>query len=377
MTTKIEWTDATWNPVVGCSKASPGCQHCYAETMARRMRAMGRPEYQEAHDGRGWTGRAVLVPERLSEPLRWRKPRMVFVDSMGDLFHPTVRFETIAAVFGVMAACPQHQFQLLTKRAERMAAFFEWLSSVAQRGFGTRAEVLEAVRGAAIRFGVDAKRLPRDVHANGVDWPLPNVWLGVTAEDQEHADRRIPRLLQCPAAVRFLSVEPMLSALDLTGIIGYSCASDGADGCRWRGTGDETVGEDYACPGCAGETVPVADSVDGDGVQSPISLIICGGETGPGARPMHPDWARSLRDQCRDAGVAFFFKQWGEWSPDPELDRHGIDNCFVCVDGSHLRPNVVKWGGDPSSTRMFRVGKKAAGRLLDGREWSEMPEVSR
>lgn len=271
--TAIPWTDATWNPIVGCSKTSPGCAHCYAETMGRRLRAMGRPEYQDAHDGQGWTGRTVFVPERLSQPLRWRKPRMIFVCSMGDLFHESVPFEHVAAVWGVMAACPEHTFQVLTKRPERMAEFL-------------------------------ARRV-------GGKWPLPNVWLGTTTEDQRRADERIPHLLRCPAAVYFVSGEPLLSSL--------------------------TLPADFLALG-------------------PQAWVIVGGESGPDARPMNPAWARGLRDQCRNAGVPYFFKQWGEWAPDP-----------FCMHPDRIGHQFA-WGEE-----VAHLGTRAAGHLLDGVEHREVP----
>ena len=231
-TTTIEWTEATWNPVTGCSKVSPGCLNCYAERMARRLQAMGQPNYRD--------GFAVRTHEHMLEvPFSWAKPRMIFVNSMGDLFHQEVPVEFISRVFQVMASSPQHTYQLLTKRAERLA------------------EV--------------APLLP---------WPN-NVWMGVTVEDNEHLGR-VRRLRETPAAVRFLSIEPLLGPL-------YDLDLEGID---W---------------------------------------VIVGGESGPRARPMQPDWVCSIRDACLDGGVPFFFKQWG-------------------------------------GTR-----KKIAGRVLEGHTWNQTP----
>jgi len=250
---KIEWTDATWNPIVGCSKCSPGCDNCYAERMAKRLSKMPQTAgLYSAYviDDAGWTGRTAWAGyPTMTKPLHWRKARRVFVCSMGDLFHETVAFEMIDRGFAIMARCSQHTFQILTKRPERM---LEYLSPNSPRY--TARKIFDIV-------------CRSDPHSPGVfdadaAWPLPNVWVGVTAENQEAADERIPLLLQTPAAVRFVSIEPMLGEVDIS----------------WHLTG------------C-------------------IDWVICGGESGPGARPMHPDWARSLRDQCRDAGVPFFFKQ--------------------------------------------------------------------
>lgn len=324
--TAISWTDATWNPVVGCSHASPGCDHCYAERFAGRLRGMGRPEYQEAHDGQRWTGRTAFLPERLSQPLSWRKPRRIFPCSMGDLFHESVSNEQIAAVFGIMAGCPQHTFQVLTKRADRMREWFRW---IAREPVSLPAATTGPARGAlwhAWNIGVEAC-VPS--HHRPWGWPLPNVWLGVTAEDQRRADERIPHLLQCPAALRFVSVEPMVGAVDLLRTSRLTMRNE-APQPRWL---------------------------------HQLSWVICGGESGPGARPMHPEWARSLRDQCKAAGVAFHFKQWGEWATGAQMS----EAAWVDLDRSDH--------GAPDDDRPYRVGKAAAGHLLDGVEHREWPEV--
>lgn len=234
--TTIEWTEATWNPVTGCSKISPGCSHCYAERMAKRLKAMGQPNYARGFE-------VAIHEAALALPLSWKKPRMVFVNSMSDLFHEEVPDEFIRSVFGVMASANWLQFQVLTKRSQRIA----------------------------------------DV-ASQVVWPA-NVWMGVSVENKDFAFR-VDHLRQTPAAVKFISIEPMLGpihGMDLTG----------------------------------------------------IGWVIVGGESGPGARPMDPEWVRDIRDQCLAARVPFFFKQWG-------------------------------------GTR-----KKSAGKLLDGRTWDQMPLLCR
>ncbi len=227
----IEWTEATWNPVRGCTKISPGCKHCYAERFAERWRGIPDHPYEQGFDLR-------LVPELLEQPLKWREPRVIFVNSMSDLFQKDVPVAFIKKVFKVMRKAEQHTFQILTKRADRLA------------------EV-----------------------ADELVWP-ENVWQGVSVENQKYADR-VDYLRRVPAAVRFLSVEPLLGPVDL-------------------------------------------DLTD-------IHWVIAGGESGPGARPMKPEWVRSLRDSCREQGVPFFFKQWGG------------------------------------------VRKHRTGRELDGRTWDEMP----
>ena len=240
---RIEWTEATWNPTVGCTKISPGCKNCYAETMARRLQAMGMRGYENGF-------RLTLMPERLSEPLERRKPTVYFVNSMSDLFHEKVPFDYIRQVFDVMAQASQHTFQVLTKRAERMAEFCQ-----------------------------------------GTIVP-PNVWLGVSVENRKHGVPRISVLREIEASVRFLSIEPLLEdigEIDLTGI-------------HWA---------------------------------------IVGGESGPKARPMKREWVDDIKRQCDQAGVAFFFKQWGTWSADGQ-----------------------------------KRSKKANGRRYHGRVWDAMPALS-
>jgi len=232
----IEWTESTWNPVTGCTKVSPGCKHCYAERMAERLQAMGQPNYRNGF-------RLTLHPHMLELPLRWKKPQTIFVNSMSDLFHREVPLDYIQQAFAVMRRAHWHRFQVLTKRADRLA------------------------------------ELSREL-----DWP-PNVWMGVSVENDSYRGR-IDGLRNTAAATKFLSLEPLLGplkALDLRGI-------------HW---------------------------------------VIVGGESGPGARPMDPEWATDLRDQCRRAQVPFFFKQWGG------------------------------------------KNKKQAGRVLDGRTWDELPPERR
>lgn len=330
MPTKIEWATDTWNPITGCTKISEACQNCYAERMSKRL--AGRCGYPE-----GEPFRVTLHPDKLDQPMKWKKPRMIFVCSMGDLFHEDVPFEFIASVFGVMANSSQNTYMVLTKRPQRMKEFFDWLSL-----------------SAAIYYARDHRTVPYDddrinvfimkiASEYGINldfmrkWPLFNVWLGVTAENQEQADKRIPILLQIPAAVRFVSVEPMLGPVDIDGYLGFNGPRRMGDGLTYYW---------------------VAPKLD---------WVICGGETGPGARPMHPDWVRSLRDQCQAARVPFFFKQWGEWGPVP---TEGVP-VRGCMDNGkfHFGPNPGV------GLAMYRVGKKAAGRLLDGQEWNQYPEV--
>lgn len=236
----IEWTDASWNPVTGCTKVSPGCTNCYAETLSERFRGVEGHAYESGFD-------LTLRPERLDQPLRWKKPRRIFVNSMSDLFHRDIPDEYLKQIWAVMVEADHHVYQILSKRAHRMAYKIKEL---------------------------------------GLSLPY-HIWLGVSVENQEMADSRIPALLEIGVPVRFLSVEPLLDSVDLKAHLG---------GLRW---------------------------------------VVVGGESGPKARPMKAEWARTVRDQCLDANVAYFFKQVG---------------------------------GRTS---------KSGGRLLDGREWNQMPEFRR
>ncbi len=541
--TRIEYVTHTWSPVTGCSPVSEGCQNCWAKRFSQRLR--GRCGYPEDNPFR-----VTLHPERLDEPLRWRKPKRVFTGSMTDLFHDEVPDKFLDRIFAVIALCPQHTFLILTKRPERMRLYLtnaarpfaiqkaideigidlagasitkeEWRAIPGYEGFyevsnqgrvrrvggstkgrrnpegilrprATRGGyqsvclslgaqvrqvrinrlVLEAFTGPppfpdaearhlngdptdnrivnlcwgskkdnmadASRHGTAgvwmkgrAKFTPdqvaeiRDLRAKGMKlddiaaryntsrkhisaiclgrkyrppalrWPLPNVWLGVTAENQARADERIPILLQIPAAVRWVSCEPLLGPVNLNPWIS-----------RWE-LCDHTSPSGkllYRCRVCGRET-PIPDKtcrlIQGDMQcekrwQSPISWVVVGGETGPGARPMHPDWLRSLRDQCQAAGVAFFFKSWGDWWPSHPVygdtdrieryeDLHPNFRCEAAteltLENNGAMPGGIKgperWSHyqprpELNPWRMLRVGKKAAGRLLDGRERNEMP----
>lgn len=339
--TKIEWADSTWNPVTGCTEVSPGCDHCYAKTFAERFRGTPGHYFEQGFD-------VVLRPTRLDQPLRWKRPRRIFVNSMSDLFHDDVPDDFIARVFAVMALANQHTFQLLTKRHGRMRS---WLSAPYAEG---------RVRDAAhlIAMGEDP-HVPASLATDGpaIAWPLPNVWLGVSVENQQWADIRIPALLDTPAAVRFLSMEPLLGPVNLLG--------DWTAGC-------EHVGPAVTHEGTRSVLEPGLIEYDCEH-QVGVDWVIVGGESGSGARPMHPDWARSLRDQCTAAGVLFHFKQHGEWAPIGPDDLVGAkDDFWMRPDGSgeyysqRYRPGVQ---------HMVKVGKKAAGRELDGRTWDQFPKA--
>jgi protein gp37 len=345
---KIEWTEATWNPIVGCSVVSPGCTNCYAMRMAARLEAMGQAHYkgttQRSKAGPVWTGKIEMASDKtLHEPLRRKKPTTWFVNSMGDLFHEAAEEWMIASVFAVMSVAQQHIFQVLTKRSGRMRTL---LSS---QEFWDQVDAFADE--AAFSWSDSAARLSTDYRAIAFDGspsePLPNVWLGVSTEDQARADERIPDLLATPAAVRFISAEPLLAPIDLAEI-------------------------EHTPAHCLHALWGLKANTDGTAHYGPkLDWVIVGGESGPKARPMHPDWARSLRDQCAAAGVPFFFKQWGEFAPAFDLDlrplRHhpwsGEDQTAV-ANGTATVEQATK-----------RIGKRAAGRLLDGREHNDMPKV--
>jgi protein gp37 len=310
----IEWTNATWNVITGCSKVSSGCKNCYAERL-----------FPRAYPGREFTD-VRTHPERLEQPLKWKRPRRIFVNSMSDLFHEAVADHFIEQVFAVMALAEQHTFQILTKRPERMA---EWASKKQWSATHICIEIEKDREG-----GRDYLWNSHAPTAPWKPWPLSNVWLGVSVEDQATADERIPLLLKTPAAVMFVSYEPALGPVD------------------FRHIQRNHEVEIDALMGDHGVHRPLAGRSD-----ARLDWVIAGGESGPRARPSHPDWFRSVRDQCQTAGVAFFFKQWGCWIPH-DLPVHGTHYEHVGAD----------------KYAMKRVSsKKSAGRLLDGREWSEYP----
>lgn len=334
----IEWTDATWNPVVGCSKVSPGCDNCYAITQAERIQRMGGKgaiAYEGTTADGDWSGLVRTLPERLDQPLKWRRPRRIFVNSMSDLFHPDVDDQFIARVFAVMALAKHHQFQVLTKRSARMRA------TLARRW---ETEGINSFESWTEHFVGDYDQ------EYPVVWPLPNVWLGTSIESDRYAFRA-RMLRETPAAIRFLSLEPLLGPLP-------SLQLDGID---W---------------------------------------VIVGGESGPGARPMHPDWVRDIRDACVFLGLPFFFKQWGAWVPAAVEDdsdfsggrafdhplggRHSASirersrKAFTSGETRLLRPGDETKGGTrmlDANTVALNIGKHKAGRELDGRTWDQYPDL--
>ncbi|MDE2020254.1 MAG: phage Gp37/Gp68 family protein [Patescibacteria group bacterium] len=343
--TGIEWTDATWNPVTGCSKVSQGCKNCYAEALFHRP-----------YPGRKFTD-VRIHPERLDWPLRWRgspkakaegRPSRIFVNSMSDLFHDHVPMNFIAAVYLAAAMRPDLIFQILTKRAENMLSFNmqkkAYLHTLLKNGIWRGAE--RGDTNLLVNLPQEMEMKLRLVDGDpALDESLPNVWLGVSVEDQQTADERIPLLLQTPAVVRFVSYEPALGPVDLSPFfpLDLTLPSDTSlSHNKWRKIG--------------------------------VDWIIAGGESGPHARPAHPDWFRSVRDQCQADGVPFFFKQWGAWKAvgdDEPLSK--TDLVVSCNGSSHSI--LHGWPARPLGQMMRFVGKKDSGRLLDGREWKEFPKT--
>jgi protein gp37 len=301
--TAISWTDATWNCLYGCSKVSAGCRRCYAidvvGSLPRKFKGTN-PKAFEFYSGLvengNWTGVVKLHEEHLTQPLRWQKPRRIFVNSLSDLFHESVPSGDIARIFAVMALASRHTFQVLTKRPKRMTEVLssEWfwcaalghLREAQEKGFPVPEGLLDArpVPGGVVHLLRDSRR-------------LPNVWLGVSVENQAAADERIPLLLRTPATVRFLSCEPLLGPVDLQRFMPEQVLSHCPE--------VEEFG-DKACEGCPGPS----PECPGVYVQrGGVDWVIAGGESGPNFRAMDPRWAESLRDQCVAAKVAFFFKQ--------------------------------------------------------------------
>lgn len=343
--TKIEWSDATWNVITGCSPVSPGCANCYAAQLAgtRLKNHPSRKGLTREVNGRPvWTGSVWFNHEWLMQPLRWKKPRRIFVCAHSDIFHSNVTDEWLDRIFAVMCLARQHTFQVLTKRPKRMQAYMKAVMDGQRQLASSATTIKSGLAGMAVA----------SVLKKGI---IPNVWLGVTAENQEQANKRIPLLLETPAAKRFVSIEPMLGPVDFLLTLKKSDAPE-------RGKPDLGI---HALRG-----IP--------GVKKGLDWVICGGESGPNARPMHPDWVRSLRDQCNEAKVPFMFKQWGEWLPFSQLPYEvavrNLTGYYIGDDGFFTQPpENPPWRNGVCDEQVFRVGKKAAGRLLDGKEHLEVP----
>lgn len=378
---KIEWTDETWNPLAGCSLVSPGCTNCYAMGFANILLDKPGSHYEgttKRVNGKAvWTGKVTLAPDHiLAMPYKWKKSRMVFVNSMSDLFHEDVPDGWIMNILRIIAENPQHTFQILTKRPARARAFFEkWCDvnyeqepqlvqgpdEVRRVHKDGRAELFAAMleswgkppAGAAFPF--------YDWMHGMKYWPqtFDNVWLGTSVEDQRRANERIPQLLHTPAVgVRFLSMEPLIGGVDLNGLAAPA-KKDPDKVPMVKETALYTAKDRPAI-------LPAHDL-------NKIDWVIAGGESGPDARPMHPDWVRFTRDQCVTAGVPFFFKQWGHWAP--LADHEGRKDWMIVDHQGGVDVPDDRWPDETlGEVAMVAVGKGKAGRTLDGKEWNQMPE---
>lgn len=364
----IEWTatrhedgtvtpGSTWNPVLGCEKVSPGCANCYAVSTVWRMAHNPLAVIKDANVGLvekqsngllNWTGVVRCLPARLKIPLNWKTPRRIFVNSQSDLFHPDVPDKFIDQVFAVMALCPRHTFQILTKRPERMAAYLR-SERLLSRWDDAVVGIMDTNHGVA---GMSCFIQPHlEGGMNPGSFPLPNVWLGVSVEDQKTADERIPFLTDTPCAVRFLSCEPLLGPLDL-----------------------KIHQRVFHFP----EHISADGTAHYNAKHLPFHWVIAGGESGSKARPSHPHWFRNLRDQCQAANIPFFFKQHGaflhesQWASfSEELSEQDLYRNSFDLHEKGKRSILV------DAERYYPMTKHDAGRLLDGREWNEMPEVKR
>jgi len=350
---KIQWLNIpgfqgkTWNPLLGCREKSEGCDNCYAVKQAFRLAHMGQERYMDVtmFPEKGWNGKSLKVGTAINAPFKWKSPSVIFVCSMGDLFFDKHKFTDIDEIFAVMASNPQHIFIVLTKRPQRMLKWFNWKDTSWDN---------EGMRG-------DERIRYYCWHNHGVKieskdwkWPLQNVWIGVTAENQKQANKRLPVLTKVPSAVKFVSIEPMLEPVDVS---------------LWQYTGFDE---------------PPYDDV--------INWVICGGESGHNARPLHPDWVRSVRDNCEKTGTPFFFKQWGEYlfieetaqppfyrapNTGDEFDGNGINfyDPETCEPGKWMGHKFIE-DLDTLGGMYWNAGRKLTGNLLDGKTHENYPELT-
>lgn len=354
--TGIEWTDATWNPIAGCDEHSPGCKFCFAKHEAARQVRCAAGLKRETHyadtviygnSGPQWTGKIAIAPDHIWEkPLHWRKPKRVFVNSMSDLFHKDVPTETIDRAFATMAVTPHIEYQVLTKRSARMRAYLTD-PATPRRVYELACDLVTDYDLSVVLIAPwqDPIFAPAGQRVHLDTWPLSNVWLGVSAEDQKRADERIPDLLNTPAAIRFVSAEPLLGPVCLSRIMVRE-NSDRHDG-PWHLCWNALSGFRATSP------------YSGTEGNARLDWVIIGGESSrlksEGVRPMHPDWLRSLIGQCLAADVKVFFKQWGDWVSVSEVEGKGEHHTFP--DGATVR----------------RVGAERAGNTIDGIKFEEFP----
>lgn len=300
---KISWTDASWNPVRGCSRVSPGCDNCYAIGVAHRYKwGDGLTRIRRSDGEADWSGELHFIDKTMEQPLRWRRPRKVFVCSGADLFHDKVPFEYIGAIFGVMGGAPDHRFQVLTKRPGRARDFFRWLESHEEPPW----EVCLKLAGRKVgRIAALNAALLWSKHHLDTAWPFANVWLGVSVEDQQRAEERLPLLMECPASVHWVSAEPLLEHVNLHEWLPAPPHSRAL--AHTHRTGHPVGGDENSsdCFKCKTKWTPQGPA---------INWLVVGGESGPGARPFDLGWAEVLRDQCDATGAAFFLKQLGAFA---------------------------------------------------------------
>jgi len=385
--TSIDWAKKSWNPIVGCSPASPGCTNCYAMSMAHRLTIIGLAGSMDENGyfvrGTGpldhyfgttikpikgrphWTGKMNVAPDSvLVQPLTWRKPARIFVNSMSDLFHEAVPDSFIDRVFAVMAVAPQHDFLILTKRAARMRRYMT--------AMGTPTRIALAVR--------ELPQVGPKPMVFSMGWPLPNVWPGVSVEDQLRANERIPELLATPAAVRWVSGEPLLGPIELRSL---EAPSKVWPGDHHLGPGTECARQLDALSGATGWVGNRLTALELEDLEEPrrpkLDWVVVGGESGPKARPMHPDWVRTIIRDCKASGTPLFFKQWGRWKP--VLDRDNDDPDWQAKYTTWGRSPRHRWlnlaGGHGFHGErvhvMAAVGKNAAGFEIDGQTYREFP----
>jgi protein gp37 len=360
----IDWCDVTWEVTAGCSKVSAGCKNCWAIRTDARLQGAGFKGYEKVVTSRSqelrseevktkqksgnkgllnWTGKVNLLEHNLQQPFGWRKPRRVFVNSRSDLFHPDVPFEYVDRVMTVIAMNPQHTFMILTKRPERMKEYFE-------------SRIIDSYLKINITININSK-------FNFFVLPIPilNLWLGVSVEDQKTADERIPILLEIPAAKHFISLEPMLGPVDLSKYLVKNIR------CPYHPKGQ----------GCG-----VCEDTGMIYLHNLLDWVIVGGESGPGlksagmtgARPMHPEWVRSINVQCTMANVQFYFKQWGSYSMlnDKVANVQLKSKNIVYMDKDGVITESKYYPNNPDT--FIKVGKKKAGHLLDGKEYRQIPD---
>lgn len=387
--TSIEWATKTWGIVLGCKRVSEGCLNCYAISTAWRWAHSPNAKVRALYEGLtahpegervDWTGVVRPIPGRLPDPFGWRDPERVFVNSQSDLFHPAVPVDFIAHAFAVMALTPRHTYQILTKRPDimlKMLAAPSFSARVADAAhliaYGESLTLTRAARtAAAAAYAEWEPAAPGAVTTRRMPWPLPNVWLGTSAEDQDTADDRIPKIVdpRLPATVRWVSLEPLLGPINLDR---PRCDTHDRDEIAVDANGQEWCGE-CAADGWTGE---MSFGHWLDPLNGGLGWVVAGGESGPSARPAHPQWFRDIRDQCADAGVPFVFKQWGNYAPTSQYGESLMSDLVVNPDGTSVARKDVDLSAVQRWPALMRRGsKKANGRLLDGRTHDDYPAAA-